>query len=212
MSNWRNPVGPKGRNVYVRRRLLVLLGVVALVVAVVLIIMRPGSSGGAAGARDVEVPDDLVEVEQQDQAQGDGEEDPDELQACAPGRLVVTPIMDSANYGPEDQPMMSLSVENTGDEECSADLGTAGMLFEITSGTDQIWRSSDCQANPDHRAVILPPGEPLVTEGIPWNRERSSPETCELEREPVPGGGASYHLRVTAAGVQSAGTAQFQLY
>lgn len=211
MTNWRNPVGPKDKNVYLRRRLLVLLGIVALVVAVVLIIVRPGSSGGAAGARDVEVPDDLVEVEQQDQAQSDGEAS-DVLQACAPGRLVVTPVMDGSNYGPEDQPMMSLSVENTGDEECSVDLGTAGMVFEISSGSDQIWKSTDCQKNADHRAVILQPGAPLTTEGIPWNRERSSPETCELEREQVPGGGASYHLRVTAAGVQSAGTAQFQLY
>ena len=212
MPSWKEPVGPKGKNVYLRRRLLVLAGVVALAVAIMLIIVRPGSSGGAAGVREVEVPDDLVEVEQQDQSQTAEDEDPDQIDACAPGRLVVTPITDSGSYGPEDLPLLSLSIENTGDEECSADLGTAGMIFEITSGSDQIWRSTDCQQNPDHRVVILKPGTPLETEGIPWDRTRSGPDTCDAEREPVVGGGASYHLRATAAGVQSGGTAQFQLY
>jgi len=212
MSKWKEPVGPKGKNVYLRRRLLVLAGLVAIVVAVVLIILRPGSTGGATGAREVEVPDDLVQVEQEDQSETAEAEDPDAIQACAPGRLAVTPITDKPTYGPEEQPLLSLSVENTGDEPCSVDLGTASMLFEITSGSDQIWRSADCQQNPDHRAVILAPGDPEETEPIPWNRERSSPETCETEREAMPGGGASYHLRATAAGVQSGGTAQFQLY
>lgn len=209
MSNWKEPVGPQSKKVYIRRRLLVLLGLLALVVAVVLIIFRPGSSGGAVGAREVAVPDDLVEVEQQDREQAD---DPDQVPECSAGQLVVVPLTDSESYGPEQTPMLSLSVENRGQAACSADLGTATMSFEITSGSDQIWRSTDCQRNPDHRSVILEPGTPLETEGIAWDRTRSGPETCEIEREAVVAGGASYHLSVAAAGVPSNGTAQFQLY
>lgn len=209
MSALREPVGPKSRGVYVRRRLLVLAGFLAIIAAIVLIVLKPGSSGGAAGPNNVAVPDDLVTVEELDE---ESTPHPDEIPACATGRLVVTPITDAASYGPEDEPLLSLRIENTGDAECVADLGTAGMLFEITSGSDQIWRSSDCQTEADHRSVVLLPGEPEETEPIPWNRERSSPETCDIDRQRVVAGGASYHLRVTAGGVTSTGTAQFQLY
>lgn len=211
MSTWKEPVGPKAKGVYLRRRILVLVALVALAAAVVLIVLRPGSTGGAVGAREVEVPDDLVQVEQQDQQQAESDE-PAPLAVCAAGQLVVTPVLDAASYGPEQLPLLSLSIENRSDAECSADLGTAGMSFTITSGSDQIWRSTDCQQNPDHRAVILKPGEPLETEPLAWDRTRSSPDTCDTEREAVVGGGASYHLRVSAAGVESNGTAQFQLY
>lgn len=213
MSTLRDPVGPKGRNVYMRRRILVLLGFLALVIAVVLIILRPGSSGGATGAREVKVPDDLVAVEQQDQAAAqEAEAGEGEPAACVAGQLVVTPITDSQSYGPEHDPLLSLSVENRGQEPCAVDLGTATLSFEVTSGSDLIWRSADCQRNGDHRVIVLLPGEPVETEGVPWNRERSSPETCELPREKVVAGGASYHLSVSAAEVSGTGTAQFQLY
>ncbi|XPP27520.1 MAG: hypothetical protein ACNYNX_04865 [Leucobacter sp.] len=209
MASWKEPVGPKGKGVYLRRRILVLLGLLALVAAVVLIVLRPGSSGGATGAREVEVPDDLVQVEQQEQEQSS---DPEAIAACVSGQLVVTPATDAVSYGPEDTPMLSLSIENRGDAECSADLGTAGIVFAITSGSDQIWLSTDCQQNPDHRAVILKPGEPLETEPIAWDRTRSGPDTCDIDREAVVAGGASYHLKASAAGVDSNSTAQFQLY
>lgn len=208
MAGWRDPVGPKDKSVYVRRRILVLIGLLALVTAVVLIVLKPGSSGGAASSREVEVPDDLVAAEQAEAAkQSDGE-----VPACAAGQLAVTPIADRESYAPGELPQLSLSVENTGEQACAADLGTAGMVFEITSGSDRIWNSTDCQENADHRSVILDPGEPLTTEALPWDRTRSSAETCDISREEVGTGGASYHLRVSAAGVEGTGTAQFLLY
>lgn len=207
MSKWRDPAGSKDKNVYVRRRVLVLLGFIALVAAVVLVIIRPGSNGGVGEMNTVELPGDLAQVAQQQTTQ-----DPATVQACAPGQLTVTPVVSSQNVAPEETPQLSLTVENTGQAECTADLGTAGMTFSITSGSDQVWRSTDCQKNPDHRAVILKPGTPLPTTPIPWDRTRSGAETCGAEREPMPGGGASYHLTASVGGVSSVGTAQFQLY
>lgn len=210
MSTLRDPVGPKDRKVYIRRRLLVLAGLIAVIAVVVLVFVKPGSSGGVKDAPEVEVPSDLVtstENSGDSEQQGDGESS-----ACAAGQLRVTPLTDKTDYAGGEQPLLSLSVENTGEEECSADLGTAGMELSVSSGDDQVWRSTDCQEGAESLAVILEPGKPLETEAIQWDRTRSSAETCDITRDSVAAGGASYHLRVSAAGVQGSGTAQFLLY
>lgn len=207
MSTWREPVGPKDKRVYVRRRLWVLLGFLAIVAAVVLIIVRPGSSGGVGEANPVDVPTDLAQV-----AKEQTTADPATIAACAPGQVTVTPVTDAQNYAADQTPQLSLTVTNTGQAACSADLGTASMVFSITSGSDQVWRSTDCQKNADHRQVILQPKTPLTTTPIAWDRTRSGTETCGITREPMPGGGASYHLAAEVGGVKSVGTAQFQLY
>lgn len=208
MSQWRNPVGPKDRKVYVRRRLLVLAGLIAFIVAVVLVFVKPGASGGARSAEDVELPNDVVTSS----ASQDEDSSDDEVPECKKGQLEVVPLADQESYSADEQPQLSLRVENTGEDACSADLGTAGMEFEVSSGDDDVWRSVDCQKNPEHLAVILEPGEPLESEAVTWDRTRSSSETCDITRDPVAAGGASYHLRAVAAGVDSTDTAQFLLY
>lgn len=207
MAGWRDPVGTKEKSVYVRRRILVLLGLLAIVAAVVLIILKPGSTGGAASSRGVEVPDDLVAAEQ-----ADAKQESAEIPACGAGQLEVAPITDRESYAVGELPQLSLSIENTGTAPCTADVGTAGMLFTITSGSDEVWRSIDCQTDSAHLAVVLEPGTPLTTEPLAWDRTRSSAESCETSRETVGSGGASYHLRVAAAGIEGTGTKQFLLY
>ncbi len=209
MSTLKDPVGPKDRKVYMRRRLLVLAGLVAVIAVVVLVIVKPGSDTSVRDVREVEVPSDLASSSTQSDSE---EESDDETPACAAGQLRVTPISDKSDYAAGELPLLSLSVENVGKEACSADLGTAGMEFAVSSGDDQVWRSADCQENAESLAVILEPGKPLESEGIQWDRTRSSPETCDITRDPVGAGGASYHLRVSAAEVEGTGTAQFLLY
>ncbi|MBO1903110.1 hypothetical protein J4H92_14290 [Leucobacter weissii] len=208
MSGWKDPVGPKSRGVYIRRRILVLLGLLAVVAAIVLIIVKPGSTGVPAAGEDVAVPEDLVASEQAEDAEKSGEEPA----ACISGQLRVTPSTDRESYAEGELPELSLAVENTGERACSADLGTASMTFEITSGSDEVWRSTDCQKNPDQRMVILEAGQKLTTEPISWDRTRSGSETCDVDRDPVPADGASYHLRVAIGDVDGDGTAQFLLY
>lgn len=207
MSNWKQPVGPERKAVYMRRRLLVLGGLIVLIGIIALVIWRPGSSGGAAAAPEVEVPDEIVAAEKTKTETPAGEVAP-----CAAGELTVTPITDRESYAGGELPQLSLSVENIGDAACLAELGTAGMSFKITSGSDEVWRSIDCQVSPDKRTVILEPKTPLSTEPIAWDRTRSSPETCEIGRDAVVAGGATYHLHVAVAGVQGTGTAPFLLY
>ncbi|MFD5600325.1 hypothetical protein ACFWHR_09725 [Leucobacter sp. NPDC058333] len=210
MSTLKDPVGPKDRSVYVRRRLIVLLCLLAVIVAIVLIILRPGSHSNMANPDTVEVPKDIAGST----ATTDSEETDDgsDVPECSAGQFTVTPATDKGDYAAGENPKLSLSVENTGDEACSADLGSANLTFVVASGDDEVWRSGDCQKNAEHLAVILEPKKPLKTDAITWDRTRSSPETCDITRDAVAAGGASYHLRTTAAGVQGTGTAQFLLY
>lgn len=207
MNTLRDPVGPERKAVYLRRRLLVLAGLLAIVAFVVLVILKPGSSGGAASAPEVEMPDEIVAAEKVQDKTPTGD-----VPDCAAGELEVTPLTDHDSYAAGELPQLSLRVENKGEKACQAQLGTAGMSFKITSGSDEVWRSADCQVNPDNRAVILEPGTPLSTDPIEWDRTRSSPETCEIARDPVVADGATYHLHVAAGGVQGGGTAPFLLY
>jgi hypothetical protein len=184
---------------------LVLAGLLAVIAVIVLFIVRPGSAG-PKDPENVQVPQDISS----DTAKDD-DKAKDETQPCASSQLRVNAVTDKNVYTAGELPELSLSVENTGSEACTADLGTAGMQFVITSGEDEVWRSIDCQTDSESLAVILDPGKPLESEPIAWDRTRSSPETCDVSRDPVAAGGATYRLGVTAAGVASAETASFLL-
>ncbi|QIM19146.1 hypothetical protein G7066_12250 [Leucobacter coleopterorum] len=205
MSTLRDPVGPKDRKVYIRRRILVLAGLLAVIAVIVLIIVKPGSGDAPDRASDVKVPSDIAPT-----PTGDAKTSK-EPQACESAELRVTAITNKTDYAEGELPELSLSVENTGSKACTADLGTQGMQFVITSGDDQVWRSVDCQTDPESKMVILDPGKPLESEAISWDRTRSSEDTCDVSREPVGAGGATYHLQATAAGVTGAETAPFLL-
>ncbi|MGO2139560.1 MAG: hypothetical protein ACTH30_04040 [Leucobacter sp.] len=201
----RDPVGPEERSVYVRRRLIVLLGLVAVIAAIVLIIVRPGSST-PNDTKDVKVPSDVAETPKADPKKSG------EPVACAQSALEVVPVTDQGSYGEGEYPQLSLTVKNTGKDACVADLGTAGMSFTVSSGSDDVWRSTDCQTGAESLPVVLKAGETLESEAIPWDRTRSSTETCEITRDPVVAGGASYHLSAGAGGAEGEETAQFLLY
>lgn len=205
MSTLRDPVGPKDRKVYIRRRILVLAGLLAVIAVIVLIIVKPGAGDTPDQASDVKVPSDIATTSTDDASTSK------EPRACDTSGLKVTAVTDKTDYAEGELPELSLSIENTGSKACTADLGTAGMQFVISSGEDEVWRSVDCQTDAESKMVILDPGKPLESEAISWDRTRSSKDTCDVTRDPVGAGGATYHLQATAAGVTAADTAPFLL-
>jgi hypothetical protein len=60
--------------------------------------------------------------------------------------------------------------------------------------------------------MTLAPGSEQETSAIPWDRTRSTPDTCDTNRPVMPSGGASYHLSVFLGDQESAATKQFLLY
>jgi len=202
MSTIKNPVGPQPPSVYWRRRLLLLLVLVAVVVVIVLIIVRPGSgtpSPHASGSNGASPSASHA-------ASSGSSSTP-----CDPSVITLTPITDAASYAAGVQPQLSMSITNSGASACTFDVGTDAQVYLITSGSDQIWSSKDCQTAPAANKQVLQPGKTLSTTPFAWDRTRSSTTTCTGNRPEVTAGGASYHLAVQVGAAKSSGTKQFVL-
>ena len=204
MSTIRNPVGPQSSKTYWRRRLVVILGILAVIVVIALIAFRPGPDKPASSAADTK-PSSSATPEPTDAAAGAGAE-------CADGVVKVEPITDAGDYTAEQQPLLSLSITNTGTAACTFNAGSDVQEYVISSGDEKIWSSKDCQTAPVANPQVLEPGVALTTTPFPWDRTRSATDTCDsTDRPAVTAGGASYHLEVTINGVTSTDTKQFLL-
>lgn len=133
--------------------------------------------------------------------------------ACEAADIEVVAVTDAESYAPDQLPQLSISLTNKGTSDCTIDVGTATQRFEVTSGDDLWWRSTDCQAESSSMIVTLTAGQtvPSATPLV-WDRTRSSTTTCDDEnRQRAPAGGASYHVAVSIGGFDSAGTRQIIL-
>lgn len=193
MSTFRTPVGPQPSSVYWRRRLVVGLALLAVIVIILLIFFQPKSkspvtpSGSQSSA-----PDTKATAPPQD---------PDE--PCAAGAVDITASTDKNSYASGENPQITLTVTNKGAAECTINAGTTQQEYLITSGAELYWSSKDCQVDAVDLPVILEPNKPVSTQPITWDRTRSSPSTCEGDRTPVPGAGASYHLNINLGDLKS---------
>lgn len=216
MSTNQPPARRHSPAVYRRRRLVVLLGLIAVIVAVVLIFVRPGASQGEEPATTPNPSPAATE------STGDGAgtastipttEAAADGAGCTPEQIVVEAVTDKTEYAAGEQPNLSLTITNTGQNSCVLNAGTATQVFTVSSGDEPYWTSTDCQVDPVDTEVLLEPNSP-VSSSVPiiWDRTRSSVDTCDGGREAVTAGGASYHLTVAVGGIQSATSKQFLLY
>lgn len=200
MSTIKNPVGPQPPSVYWRRRLLLALGLIAIVVIVVLIIVRPGSGGatptGGQTSKTPSTPTDGFSSS---------------ATACDPSVITLTAVTDTASYAAGVQPQLSMSITNSGASACTFDVGTDAQVYTITSGSDTIWTSTDCQTDKAALKQVLQPGKTVSTTPFGWDRTRSSTTTCSATRPEVTAGGASYHLGVKLGDAKAKATKQFIL-
>jgi hypothetical protein len=189
MSTIRNPVGPQPRNVYWRRRLAVLGGLVVIIVVIILIVARPGS-GKPVGANTNTPPPTHAAVTK--------------APACKPANVQIVAVTDAVSYAAGVDPMLSLTITNTGPAACSFKDGSDVQDYEITSGTDKIWSSKDCQTGAVSHTSILEPSKSVSSTPFAWKRVRSNPAACAATNAPqVVAGGASYHLSVAVNGIHS---------
>jgi hypothetical protein len=198
MSTFRNPVGPQAPQVYWRRRLLLGLGAVAVIVIVILIIVRPGS--GAPGSAGTATPKPTTAATANPGA------------ACSPSNLQLTAVTDKGSYAAAELPQISMTLKNIGSTACTVNLGSTMQDLTITSGSEKIWDSKDCQTGAVDSPQVLKAAESITTPVIPWDRTRSSTSTCGSTTRPqVTAGGASYHLAVAVGDLKSKETVQFLL-
>jgi hypothetical protein len=208
MSTIKNPVGPQPPSVYWRRRLLLLVVLVAVVIVVVLIIVRPGS-GGTKTPTGTQTSGQPAVNPSPGFTAGTGTS----ATACDSSVITITAVTDASSYAAGVQPQLSMTITNNGSSACTLDVGTDAQVYTITSGSDLIWNSSDCQTNKAALKQVLEPGasKALSTTPFAWDRTRSSTTTCTVNRPAVTAGGASYHLNVKLGSITAKGTKQFLL-
>jgi hypothetical protein len=202
MSTFKNPVGPQPPRVYWRRRLLVGLGALAVIIVIILILARPGSGSTGNTASPPATNSAVASPSASPQAGGT---------ACLPANIKLEAVTDKNVYAATEQPNIGMKITNTGAADCVINLGSTQQELIITSGTEKIWDSKDCQTAPVDTQITLSPNAPKATPLIPWDRTRSSTTTCNATRTPVTAGGASYHLGVKVGQLASKVTVQFIL-
>ena len=104
--------------------------------------------------------------------------------------------------------MLTLKVTNGGAVPCEVNIGTSQMEFLVTSGSDRIFSSKDCQASSEDLVKVIAPGA-SETANFPWNRNRSA-EGCKAVAA-APGGGGAYYIFTAKLGSRASPKAVFQL-
>jgi hypothetical protein len=201
-ANRQRPVGRPDKSVYRKRRIIALVVLAAavalvwsLVAALVGVVQNViGGNPAASGTGAV--------------AEG----------ACDVTKISLVPIVadssgaQSASFDTGINPFFGYAITNTGDKDCNFDLGAKETYYKVTSGSETIWNSVDCDRTGLTTAPMnLKAGETKSSALSDWYRVKSSSTGCGADQEPVTAGGASYHLSVEVGGALSKDTAQFIL-
>jgi hypothetical protein len=216
----RKPVNP-----VFRRRRLVVGGVLLLVIVIAVggfmamasIINGGGSSGGGPAP-------DATSTTAGDQAPGPVQSSatataaadasatpsatPSEGAGCQQNLIAVTADTDKQSYGAADKPLLTLKVTNNNKVPCEVNIGTSQMEFLITSGSDRIFSSQDCQADSTDLMKTIAPGK-SETANFPWQRNRTVQGCDSVEAKP--GAGGAYYVFTARLANKMSPKAVFQL-
>ena len=91
-------------------------------------------------------------------------------------KLSVSASTDKESYGKSEHPVLTMTIENTGDQPCTVDLGTQRMAFVVTSGSDTVFDSRHCAAGGEERTTTLNAGQKESAK-LGWDRVRTA-EGC----------------------------------
>jgi len=128
--------------------------------------------------------------------------------SCNQNLVTVSASTDKPVYGPGENPMLTLKVTNGGTVPCEVNIGTSQMEFLVTSGSDRIFSSKDCQASSEDLVKVIAPGA-SETANFPWSRNRSA-DGCTAVAA-APGGGGAYYIFTAKLGSRASPKAVFQL-
>jgi hypothetical protein len=127
---------------------------------------------------------------------------------CDQKLVTVTAATNKASYGPDEKPVLTLKVTNGGKLPCKVNIGTSQMEFLVTSGSDRIFSSGDCQASSNDLVKTIAPGK-SETANFPWQRGRSV-QGCEKIAEGS-AAGSGYYVFIAKLGAKVSPPAVFQL-
>ena len=127
------------------------------------------------------------------------------VEECGPD-LAVRASTDRESYPEDVEPVLELTLENTGEDPCRVNAGTSQMVYEVTSGADTVFDSRHCQAGSEDAEVTVEPGQEKVAR-LTWNRLRTAEGCAEAGGEAQ----AGYYRLVTSLGERTAEPVSFVL-
>ncbi|AMB38923.1 hypothetical protein IG195_07005 [Arthrobacter sp. TES] len=196
--------------VYRRRRLVVLIGllvVVALLVAGISAITRALASGSEPEA--VATPFQTTPPSPAAAPSGaTATPSASPTPVCDFNGMTVAAKTDKPAYGPEEMPLLTMTITNGGSAPCEVNVGTSQMEYLVMSGSDRIFSSKDCQTGGVDLIKTIQPGK-SETANFPWQRNRTLEGCGAINAKP--GGGGAYYTFEARLGNKTSPKAVFQL-
>ncbi len=186
MSDRHVPQRLPARVYWVRRFVVLGLPLIAVVLLVVWLTGRGGEepTAGASPSTAAEAPGDAAAGEES--AEG-ADADGAGPAACAPGQLALAITPGAETFPGDVEPTFTVSITNAGDEPCLVDADERSREVVVTSGSDRVWSSRDCQPAEAEPLTLLLAGGQVDERPFTWPRVRSA-EGCPDDL-PDPGEG-----------------------
>lgn len=127
---------------------------------------------------------------------------------CDQKLVTVKAATNKTSYAADEKPVLSLTVTNGGKLPCKVNIGTSQMDFLVTSGSDRVFSSADCQAASTDLIKTIAPGK-SETANFPWPRNRSVQGCEKVPDGAVAGGG--YYVFIAKLGAKVSPPTVFQL-
>ncbi|KUM38241.1 hypothetical protein AR539_03170 [Arthrobacter sp. EPSL27] len=127
---------------------------------------------------------------------------------CERNLVTVTAATDKTVYAAGENPLLTLKVTNGNRVPCEINMGTSQMEFLVTSGSDRIFSSTDCQADATDLVKTIAPGQ-SETANFPWQRNRTVQGCTPIDAKP--GAGGAYYVFTARLADKTSPKAVFQL-
>lgn len=127
---------------------------------------------------------------------------------CDQNLVTVTAATDKPAYAAGEIPLLTLRVTNGNKVPCEVNMGTSQMEYLITSGSDRIFSSRDCQSESSDLVKTIAPGQ-SETANFQWQRNRTVQGCDPVEAKP--GAGGAYYVFTARLANKNSPKAVFQL-
>ncbi|UKA50160.1 hypothetical protein LFT48_01050 [Arthrobacter sp. FW305-123] len=193
-----------------RRRRQVVFGALLLVIALIVagVVGLSGALGGNPEPQAVSTADASTAPTPGTTPTGSAAPSPSASPVCDLNLMTVAAKTDKPAYGPEEKPLLTMTITNGGTAPCEVNVGTSQMEYLLMSGSDRIFSSKDCQAGGEDLIKTIQPGK-SETANFPWQRNRTLEGCASIAV--TPGAGGAYYTFEARLGNKASPKVAFQL-
>jgi hypothetical protein len=193
-----------------RRRRQVVFGALLLVIALVIggVVALTGALAGNPDPQAVSTPEASTVPTQGSAPTGTAAASPSPTPVCDFNLMTVAAKTDKPAYGPEEKPLLTMTITNGGTAPCEVNVGTSQMEYLLMSGSDRIFSSKDCQTGGEDLIKTIQPGK-SETANFPWQRNRTLEGCASIAA--TPGAGGAYYTFEARLGNKASPKVAFQL-